>query len=161
RVDVSLRDLSSGAVVASFSESDRDSQLFEVVARLGTRLRFALGAGALSDGEARTVRGSLPTTPEALRLYAEALARHRRYDEKGALEKVQAAIAVDPQHPLPHLLLSHIWEALDYDGRAADEAARACARAAALSEPERIAVEARQRQMTHAWGEAARLYRRL
>jgi tetratricopeptide (TPR) repeat protein len=161
RVEVSLRDLARGAVVASFSESDRDSQLFDVVARLGTRLRFALGAGALSHGEERAVRSSLPTTPEALRLYSEALDCHRRYDEKGALEKVQAAITVDPQHPLPHLLLSHIWEALDYDTRAADEAARAFERAAALSEPERVAVEARHRQMTHAWGEAARLYQRL
>jgi tetratricopeptide (TPR) repeat protein/TolB-like protein len=161
RVTLSLRELRGGAPAVGFSESGRDSELFDVVARLGTRLRFSLGTRALSARDQRAVRSALPSSPEGLRLYAEALARHRRYDETGARALAEQAIAKDPQHPLPHLLLSLIWDALDYHTRSREEASLAFARSSLLAEPERLTVEARYRQVTHAWKEATRIYQRL
>jgi tetratricopeptide (TPR) repeat protein len=161
RIDLSLHDAKGDAPVMACSESGHESELFELVARLGTRLRFSLGTNATSTEARRAAYSALPTVPAALRLYAEALSHHRRYDDKGARELAEQAIAQDPQHPLPHLLLWIVWQSLGHTARAKQEAMRARERSASLSEPERLAVEAREREVAHSYQDAARIYERL
>src|SRR5262249_37657097 len=82
RFDVALQDASSGDALSVFTEVAPESELFELVARTGARLRDALGVRGSNGGPAS--RAAQPTDLEAARLYAQALVRRRAYDDIGA-----------------------------------------------------------------------------
>ncbi len=91
RLDVRLQDALAGETVASVSEQGSQDQLFELVARVGARLRQRLGAGPVAADQAEGARAALPSHPEAARLYAQGLERLRLLDPRGARELLERA----------------------------------------------------------------------
>jgi tetratricopeptide (TPR) repeat protein/TolB-like protein len=157
RLDVRV----DGASPASISETGTEAELFDLVARVGARLRDALGVGALSGREEDSVRAARPASAEAARLYAEGLAKLRLRDALGAQASLSAATAADPGYPLAHAALSEAWSTLGRDVDARAEAKRAFDLSAGLSREERMLVEGRYRVATRQWDEAISTYRGL
>jgi len=161
RLDLRLEDGESGEILAALAEEGVEAELFDLVARAGARLREHLGAGALSQDERRRVAASQPSSPEAARLYAEGLARLRRFDTIEARDLLVAAVAAEPGFPLAHTALAEAWAALGHDARAATEAERAFELSTDLPRPERMLVEARYHEAADRWEEAVEIYRSL
>ena len=70
RLDVRLQDAVAGETLASVSEKGNESEIDSLVSKAGAELRAKLGVGALSDAQSALVRASLPSNPEAARLYS-------------------------------------------------------------------------------------------
>jgi eukaryotic-like serine/threonine-protein kinase len=161
RLDLGLRDAAGGVVRGSASATGTVSQIVDLVTRAAAPLRQALGIPGLTPGQAVQVELSLPRDPEAVRLYAEGLDRLRRGEPRAAVEKLEAAAAIEPRHALTHAALSEGWQALGDEAKA-----RAAARlAASLSEPlsseDRLALEARLHVTGRNWTKAAESYQAL
>ncbi len=114
RLDVRLSD-QKGATVISVSESGTETQLFSLVARVGAQLRARLGDR--TPAEDRKSRSSLPSNPEAARLYSEGLELLRQLDAASARERLTRAAALDPQNPFIHSELSAAEGTLGYEAR--------------------------------------------
>ncbi|HEX5855442.1 MAG TPA: tetratricopeptide repeat protein, partial [Thermoanaerobaculia bacterium] len=161
RLDLRVQDAASGETLASLAETGTEASFLDLVSRTGARLREKLGAGELSAAEAGGARASLPSNPEAARLYAEGLARLRVFDAIGARDLLEKAVAADPGYPLAHAALAGAWSALGYDGKARDEARKAFDLSGNLSRADRLAVEGRYRETVHEWDKAVEIYRTL
>lgn len=159
RVDLRVQDAASGELIATFAESGREQELFDLIFGLGLRVRERLSAHRLSAEAAADVRRSVPTGLAAQRAYAEALARLRRTDAMRARVFFEQAIAADPEFPLSHAGLAEAWSALGYDERAVAAAKRAYELAARLPREERLSVEARYREASRQWPKAIEIYR--
>jgi hypothetical protein len=79
-LDLRLQDAVTGETLATVSEKGSDEQIDDFVSRAGLPLRETLGVGAVTEAEATAVRATMPSNPEAARLYAEELAKLRAYD---------------------------------------------------------------------------------
>ncbi len=161
RLDVEVRDVASGETVARVSERGTEAEVFNLVEAAGRSLRTSLGVGDISQAEAAAVRAAMPAGPEAARLYAEGLGKLRRYDARGALELLQAAVEIDPDNPLVHSALSAAWGSLGYRPRAREEARLAFELAGDLSRRDRLWVEARYREIAGQRQQAVDLFRLL
>ncbi|HET8645173.1 MAG TPA: tetratricopeptide repeat protein, partial [Vicinamibacteria bacterium] len=161
RLDLRLQDASAGETVAAFTETGPEADLFQLVSRTGARLRDKLGLGGLKPEQTAAARASLPSNPDAARLYAEGLARLRLFDAQGARDRFQQALARDPAHALTHAALAQALGELGYDARAQESARRAFELSEALGREEKLLVEARFRETTKEWGQAVEIYRSL
>ncbi|HEV2843738.1 MAG TPA: tetratricopeptide repeat protein [Thermoanaerobaculia bacterium] len=159
RLDLLLQDTAKGETTARVTETGSEQQLFDLVSRVGKRLRRELG----TDSEADTgeVRAALPSTPEAARLYAEGIERLRLFDPVGARDRLAQAVAAEPDNALCHSALAAAWGALGYDGKARDEAKAAFDLAGNLPREERLLIEGRYREATQDWERAAQTYWKL
>lgn len=161
RLDLRLQDAAAGDTLAYDSESGTEAEVSDLVARAGAKLREKLGAAAVSDTEANAVRASLPSNPEAQRLYSEGLAKLRSFDTLGARDLFQKAIQADPQFPLAHSALSTAWTQLGYDAKGKDEIEKAFKLSAGLSHEEQLDIEGRYRVASKEWDKAIAIYRSL
>jgi tetratricopeptide (TPR) repeat protein len=161
RLDLRVESTADGEILASFNEAGPELELFDLVSRAGARLRTSLGAPALSAAQADALRASVPSTPQAVRSYAEGLAKLRSLDAVGARPLLEAAVRGDPERALFHAALAQALSALGYDADARRHAKDAFDRAATLSREERLLVEARYRETTKEWERASEIYRSL
>src|SRR5437870_3734833 len=161
RLDLRLQDAAAGETLTSVSASGAEAEVSDLVARTGAIVREKLGAGAISAAEAAAVRASLPSNPEAARLYSDGLAKLRVLDALAARDLLQKAVAADPNHALAHAALAAAWTALGYDQKAKEQAQRAFDLSANLSREERLWVEGRYRETTKEWDKAIEIYRTL
>ncbi len=159
RVDLRLQDAAAGETIAVVSEKGTQADLDAVVTRAGARLREKLGLSAVSAAEAVAVRASLPSNPEAARLYAEGLARLRVFEDQAARELLEKAVAADPRHALAHSALAAAWSGLGYDAKALAEAKKAFDLSGDLSRETRLLIEGRYRAMANEWDRAIEIYR--
>ena len=158
RVDVRLQDSRAGETIAVITETGRTATLFELVSRVGAALRSRIGVQSAATATART---SLPSSPEAARLYSEGLTRLRQLDALGARELLERAIEADAEFPLAHSALAATWASLGYDNRALAAAERALALSGELPRAERLQVDATYREMARAWSEAIAIWQTL
>ena len=161
RFDVRLQDAVAGETLASISERGSETQIDDLVGRAGSTLREKLGAGAVSAAEAVAVKATLPSNREAVRLYAEGLAKLRVFDALAARALLEKAVAADPGYSLAHSALASAWSSLGYDERAKSAAKRAFELSAKLSREERLLVEGRYREATREREKAVEVYRTL
>jgi tetratricopeptide (TPR) repeat protein/TolB-like protein len=161
RLDLRLQDAGAGEVVAATSETGTATQVFDVVARAGEKLRAALGVDRVSASEASAVRATFPGNPGAARLYAEGLAYLRVLDAPTARRLLEEASSVEPSHPLIHSALAQSWTLLGYDEKARAEAKRALDLSNELSREDRLSIEALHHEAGTEWGEAARIWQSL
>jgi serine/threonine protein kinase/tetratricopeptide (TPR) repeat protein len=159
RLDLRLQDTSAGETTASVAESGTEAQLFDLVSRVGTRLRHSLGAEAAAAG--RRTRASLPASPQAARLYAEGVTRLRLFDPAGARDLLTRAAAAEPGNALVHESLAAAWSSLGYERKARDEARRALDLSRDLPQEERLLIEGRYREAIEDWPKAVEIYRSL
>lgn len=161
RLDVQLQEGLGGNVIASFAETGTEERLFDLVARAGSRLREKLGVAAVSPEAASGILASLPSSPTAVRYYAEGLNRLREYDKLGARTLLEKAIAADPDFPLAHAQLAGVYRDLGYDGRAKQEAQTALRYASSLPRESRLLIEAQAHVQNDRFAQAAEIYQAL
>jgi eukaryotic-like serine/threonine-protein kinase len=163
RADLRLIDLARGETVATGTAHGSEAQLFDVLARAAEPLcnRLGIGSPLRTAQAALDVRASLPSKAEAASAYAEGLARWRVLDVLGARKALEAAIAADPTHPLPHSALSAVWSALGYEAKARDEAQSARDLSTGLSAEDKLAIKARLAEVSKDWASAIADYESL
>ena len=144
RLDVRFQQAAEGTT-HSLSDTGSESDLFELISRVGNGLRRKLGVAEISESDAQIVRSALPSHPDAARLYSEGLAKLRGLDALGARELLERALEQEPNHALAHSALSTAWSLLGYDERAKLEAKRAFELSTNLSREDKLSVEARYR----------------
>ena len=158
RLDFRLQDTQAGETQATGSEKGGEAHVDDLVSRAAAALRRRLGAGELSPTISASVRASLPSNPEAARLYAEGLVKLRLFNAVGAREMLRRAVAADPNYALAHSALAATWSALLYRREAQEEAKKAMDLSANLSREERLWVEGRYRETTNEWDKAVDIY---
>jgi DNA-binding winged helix-turn-helix (wHTH) protein/tetratricopeptide (TPR) repeat protein len=161
RIDLRLQDAVAGETIAEVATTGAEGDLFDLVSQAGAQLRIKLGVAAVSTTDAASVRASLPSNPDAARLYSEGLAKWRMFDALAARDLLLQAIAADPKFPLAHSALADAWAALGYEQKAKEEATKAFQLAANLSREDRLVVEGHYREMSHQWDQAIDIYRAL
>ncbi|HEX8618443.1 MAG TPA: tetratricopeptide repeat protein, partial [Thermoanaerobaculia bacterium] len=161
RLDVRLQDTASGRLLATLSESGTERELFELISRLGSRLREQLGAVPLTAEATAGLRASMPANPEAARAYVEGLTQLRRADPLGARASLERAVAAEPSYPMAHAALAEsLWD-LGYEARATEAAERALALSSRLGREERLSIEARANVFHRRFDKAIEIYRSL
>ncbi|HXX27230.1 MAG TPA: tetratricopeptide repeat protein [Terriglobales bacterium] len=161
RVDLRLQDARSGEIMASVSEKGSERALDEVATRAGRDLRAKLGLEAETAAEATLAKASLSSSPEAVRLYSEGMAKFRVLDARAATDLLLRAIAVDPSFALAHSALADTWSMQGYDVKAQAESKRALDLSAELPRESRLWIEGRYWALNNNWNEAVRIYRTL
>jgi serine/threonine protein kinase/tetratricopeptide (TPR) repeat protein len=161
RVDLNLQDVAAGETLISVKETGEEDNLFDLVSRAGAELREKCGAGQVNPEDQAGVRAALPSTPEASKLYAEGLAKLRVNDAMAARDLLQKAVGADPTHALPHSALAAAWTLLGYDEKARFSAKSAYDLSSSLSREDRLLTEARYRETSKEWNNAAESYRTL
>jgi tetratricopeptide (TPR) repeat protein/tRNA A-37 threonylcarbamoyl transferase component Bud32/TolB-like protein len=161
RFDVRMQDARAGDTIAAVAETGPESELFEIVSTIGSRLRDRLGVTGLSPAQVASVEASLPSNPAAARLYAEGLAQLRLYDAQSARRSLEQAVNADPKLPLAHSALALAWSALGYDERAKQSAKRAYELSGSLAREDRMWVEGRFHDAMNEHEEAIKTYQAL
>ncbi|MGB6250463.1 MAG: protein kinase [Terriglobales bacterium] len=161
RVDLHLQDVAAGETVLAVNQTGDEDNLFDLVSRAGIQLREKCGAGQVSAQDQAGVRAAFPSTPEASKLYAEGLAKLRVFDAIAARDLLQKAVEIDPNHALAHSALAAAWSFLGYDEKARLSAKSAYELSASLSREDRLLIEARYREASKEWDNAADSYRTL
>jgi len=161
RIDLWLQDAKTGDLAATVSEKGSDRELDDLATRAGADLRRKLGVGEITPSDAALVRASLPSNPEAVRLYSEGLAKLRVVDAVGARDILQRAVAADPEYALGHSALADAWKAMGYDEKARDESKKAHDLSSGLSHEERLWIEGRDWELNRKWDRAVEIYRTL
>ncbi len=161
RLDLRLQDTAAGETIAVVSEKGSAADFDALATRAGAQLRDKLRLPAVSATDAAAVKASLPSSPEAARLYAEGLAKLRVYDDGAARDLLERAVAAEPGHALAHSALAAAWSGLGYDAKALAEAKKAWELSNNLSRETRLLVEGRYRAMNNEWPRAVEIYRSL
>jgi DNA-binding winged helix-turn-helix (wHTH) protein/tetratricopeptide (TPR) repeat protein len=141
RLDARLQDARTGEILEETAETGSDQNPFELVSRIGGRMRGRLGVPALTGTDEPGVLAALPSNGEAARYYAQGLMRLREFDAVGARDFFQQVVAVDPQFPLGHSMLAQAWGQLGYDQKCREEAKKALDLSANLPRADRMLVE--------------------
>ena len=161
RIDFRLQDAAVGETIASISETGTEGELLDLVSRTGEELRSKLGVGAISETDASAVRASLPSYPEAARLYSEGLERLRVFEAIAARDRLQEAVNIEPEHAQSHSALAAAWSALGYESKAREQAKTAFDLSNSLSREDRLSIEGRYREISRDWTKAIEIYRTL
>ena len=161
RVDFHLQDVAAGETLISVKQTGDESNLFDLVSRAGIQLREKCNAGQINLHDEAAVRAALPSTPEASKLYAEGLAKLRVNDAIAARDLLQKAVAADPNHTLAYSALAAAWTLLGYDEKARLSAKSAYDLSGPLSREDHLLTEARYRETSKEWDNAAENYRTL
>ncbi|HKD16869.1 MAG TPA: tetratricopeptide repeat protein [Thermoanaerobaculia bacterium] len=159
RLDLRLQDVSAGETIAVVSEKGTVADLDGLATRAGARLRGKLGLAAVSSTEAAAVKASLPSNPEAARLYAEGLAKLGVFEDDAARSLLEKAVAADPKHALAHSALAEAWSGLGWDAKALAEAKVAFDLSGDLARETRLGIEGRYRAMANQWERAVEIYK--
>jgi DNA-binding winged helix-turn-helix (wHTH) protein/TolB-like protein/Tfp pilus assembly protein PilF len=142
RVDVRLQDAATGNVLTEVAETESADNLFHLASVVGGRLRQKLGLPADTPAEQAAVLASLPSNPEATRLYSLGLVKLREYDYLSARGLFDQAVKADPRFSLAYSMLSRADIFLGHDDKAKAEAKRGLDLAGSLSRVRRMEIEA-------------------
>jgi tetratricopeptide (TPR) repeat protein len=161
RLDLRMQDALAGETLATVSEKGNESEIDTLVGKAGAKLRAKLGIAALSDEQSAVVRTSLPSNPEAARLYSEGLQKLRLFDALAARDLLEKSVALDPGHAPAHSALAQAWAALGYDDKARVQAKRALELSPSFSREERLLIEGRAHEILAEQPAAIENYRAL
>ena len=141
RLDVRLQDARTGEVLTEIAETGGSQELFQMVSRVGAKLRDRLGVPRLEETDEAGVLAALPLDPEAARFYALGIAKLRQFDASAAKDLLQQAVKVDPKFSLGHAMLARAWSQLGYEKNRREETRKALDLATDLPRAERMLVE--------------------
>jgi DNA-binding winged helix-turn-helix (wHTH) protein/tetratricopeptide (TPR) repeat protein len=141
RLDVRLQDARTGEILAEIAEIGSSQNFFQLISRIGAKLRDRLGVPGVAEADEPSVAASLPSNPEAARLYTLGLARLRDYDALAAKNLLEQAIEADPKFPLSHSMLARAWSYLGYEQKRKEEAKKALDLSAKLPRVSQMLVE--------------------
>ena len=161
RLDLRIEDISSDAPSITLVKTGRSTDLFSLVSGSGSELRRHFGFEEMSLSAATAVRRTLPTDPEAARLYAEGLSHLRNFDPLGGRNLLLKAAKIDPGHAGTHLALAEAWRAMGYVPAARTEATRAVELGAGLPREEMLIMEGELAVLSSDWPRAIDIYHSL
>jgi tetratricopeptide (TPR) repeat protein len=161
RLDVRLQDARTGNIVTEVAETGGEDDLFRLTSRVGNKLRQKLGIAGATEAEQAKAMTSLPSKPEAARLYVLGLNELRQFDALPAKDLFEQAIKVDPKFPFSHLMLARAWGQLGYEQGRRAEAKKALDLSANLPSADRMLVEGDYYQSLANHEKAASTYRAL
>jgi len=161
RLDLRLQNAQTGELMSEMSAQGSEQEIATLVTKIGADVRTKLGVGEMKSSDAGAVQATLPSNPEAARLYAEAIDHVRNYDSVGAKPLIEKSLALEPNFALSHMVMSRVWSNLGYENKARDEANTAMKLSAELSRREQLSIEGRYRESTHEWGKAIEIYKSL
>src|SRR5262249_27075993 len=141
RVDMRLQDTAAGETLLSVSKKGNESEIDTLVSQAGLELRSKLGVGALSDEQSALVKASLPSNPEAARLYSLGLQKLRVFDALSARDSLTKAAELDPNHALTRSALAGVWSVLGYEKKAREEAQKAVALSVNASKEDKLLIQ--------------------
>ena len=144
-LDLKLQEAQVGETIVAFSEEGTETELTDLVSRVGVRLREKLGAGDIAPSDLAAVKAASPATADAIRFYSEGLAKQRSYDDRAALELLRKAVAADPNFALAHSALSRAWFRVGHHMQGMEEAKRAFDLSGNLSKEDRLWIEGQYR----------------
>jgi serine/threonine protein kinase/tetratricopeptide (TPR) repeat protein len=144
RVNIRLEDAANGEAIANVAETGEQAKLFELVSRLGMRLRRELGV--VSPELDPTALASFPVNPEAARLFSEGLALSRSFEPMAATKSLEEAAQIAPNNPRILSALAQAYTDLGQEKRAREAARRAFEAADGLPRDERLSIEALYRR---------------
>jgi tetratricopeptide (TPR) repeat protein len=160
-VNVWIQKASTGEIVAAVDESGLESDITDLVKRLGSHLREKLGLAAPSAEDSKALHAARPINAEVSRLYSEGLNDLRAYDLLNARDLLQRAVAADPKFALAHQALGEAWYKLGYDNNAKQEVSRAVDLSGNLPSATQRTIEGEFRQLNAEWDRATDIYRSL
>jgi len=161
RVDLQVQNAVDGESVGTVSAQGNETQLFDLVKRVGEALRQKCGAGEVGADAMAAANAAKPANTEAEKLYAEGLDRLRLFDALAAHDLLEGAVRADPKYALAHTALAEAWSQLGYDSKATEEAKRAFELSGGLARKDVLSIEARYREESHDWPRAVELYQSL
>jgi eukaryotic-like serine/threonine-protein kinase len=161
RLDLRLQDTATGQVLSSLTDTATIADMPSVAARTGLRLRRTLGAGDIPNAEIKATQASVPSNPEAAKLYAQGLGELRRSNSIVARDLLQQAVGLEPGFPWTHSELASAWSSLGYKEKSKKEAKLAFDLSVDLPPRERLYIEARYRQENNEAAKAVELYHSL
>jgi serine/threonine protein kinase/tetratricopeptide (TPR) repeat protein len=161
RLDLRAQDVVRGETVATVSEAGAATDLLTLVSHAANKLRRQLGVAESSLADATGIHASIPSNPQAMRLYAEGLTELRAFDALAARDLLVRAVIADPSYPLAHSMLSKAWLALGYGQNATAEAKKALDVAGNLSRADHALLEARFYETSKQWEQATETYQQL
>jgi tetratricopeptide (TPR) repeat protein/class 3 adenylate cyclase len=157
RLDVRLQDADDGEVLISAAENGTIDNLFELVTRCGQQLRDRLSIGSVTGEQALSIRESLPSNPDAARLYSQGLNHLRLFDALAARDLFQKAIAIEADSAQAHSALSSALLQLGYQTQAAAEAKKALDLSTNLPREDHLRVEAQYHLSLKDWARTIEL----
>ncbi len=160
RIDLRVQE-ASGENIATVSDQGPQAQFFDLVKRVGEKLRRQCGAGELLPTELEATRALEPSSTEAIRLYSTGLEKLRRFDALGARDLLERAIAAEPNYALAHSALAAVWSQLGYDVNAAAESKKALDLSHQLPREDKLSIEAGYCENNHNWDKAVEIYQSL
>ncbi|MGA3205054.1 MAG: winged helix-turn-helix domain-containing protein, partial [Bryobacteraceae bacterium] len=141
RLDVRLQDAKTGEILAEVAEIGSSQNFFQLISRVGAKLRDRVGVSGVAETDEATVLASLPANAEGARFYTLGLAKLRDYDYATAKDFLEQAVKADPKFPLSHAMLARTWSQLGYEQKRKEEAKRALDLSANLPRVNRMLVE--------------------
>jgi eukaryotic-like serine/threonine-protein kinase len=161
RLDVRLQDARTGEILAEIAEIGSSQNFFQLISRIGAKLRDRLGVPGVTETDEPSVVASLPSNPEAARFYSLGLAKLREYDYLAARGLFEQATKADPKFPQAHSMLSRADIYLGHDDQAKGEAKRGLDLAGGLPRVQRMEIEASFYHANADRAKAADIYRAL
>jgi serine/threonine protein kinase/DNA-binding winged helix-turn-helix (wHTH) protein len=161
RIDLQLQDAREGETIGVIQSDGTEAGLAEMVAQGGAALRQKLGLTTVSGDDARQISASVPSNPDAARLYAEGLAKLEDSDALAARDLLEKAIGFDPKHALSHGSLAQAWSTLGYEAKAASEAKIAFELSTDLPREQRLSIEGRSHEYARDLPGAIEIYKTL
>ena len=162
RIDASLHDLKSHAVIPLKADVSSESLLLEGISSLAKSIRdnLALSSEAREKMRATSFRPSTASL-EALRDYNEGLTLAREGRHLEAAKKFESSISADPQFALAHVRLSQTYATLGYSERAEDYAQQAVDLSGNLPVQEKELIEAQHARTLNDLDRAIEAYQHL
>ena len=141
RLDVRMQDAQTGEILTEMAEIGNSGDLFQVVSRVGDKLRDRLGIPTLEPSDEASLLAVAPLDHESARFYALGVKKMREFDWLAAKDLLEQASRLDPKFPLIHLNLSIALGRLGYQQKSKDEAKKALDLSSTLQASQRLLVE--------------------
>jgi eukaryotic-like serine/threonine-protein kinase len=161
RLDVRLQDAKTGEILAEIAEIGGTQDLFQMISRVGGKLRDRMGVPLLEDSDQAGVLAALPLDPEAAKFYALGVSKLRQFDVLAAKDLLEQATKAEPRFSLGHAMLARSWSQLGYEQKRREEAKRALDLSTDLPRSDRMLVEAEYYESLGNQEQAASIYHAL
>jgi hypothetical protein len=110
RLDVRLQEAGTGEILAEVAEIGSSQDFFQLISEIGGKLRTRLDVPGVADTDRPAVLASLPSNPEATRLYSLGLVKLREYDYLSAAAQTTTTTTMTVAQGCPGLKLTRtVW----------------------------------------------------
>jgi eukaryotic-like serine/threonine-protein kinase len=158
RLDVYIRDTSTGETLKTSSFLGDRARIFALATQAGADLREALNLPPASSLGLGGIRAALPLDPDAARFYAEGLQYLRTFEDTKAVERFKRAVQIEPLHAMTHFGLARAWTRLGHSVQARAEAKKALELSASLPREQLLIIRGQYHESIQDWNSAAEDY---